>query len=53
MYEQKSTIGQGQSVSILGKPKDKVGNDIPAPGTYDPSLSQVKDNVITYKMSSS
>lgn len=37
IYDQKSYIGQGQSVTIQGKYKDKIGNDAPAPGTYDPS----------------
>lgn len=38
---------------MTGRPKDKVGNDVPGPGHHDYNYTVVKNKVVTYKMSNS
>lgn len=38
---------------MRGKPEDKIRNDVPGPGNYEPNVHIVKDRVIAHKISQS
>ncbi|CDW79521.1 UNKNOWN [Stylonychia lemnae] len=51
-YDSPKRFGEdAQSITIRGKPKDKVGNGVPGPGNYDPENHLTKDQALTsFKM---
>ena len=52
-YDKGDKFGDGaKTFSIRGKPKDKVGSEVPGPGQYEPSQGQIKDRVIAHKIDS-
>ncbi len=53
-YDSPIRIGyDAPTVTIRGRPDDKIKDLSPGPGKYDPSQHIVKDRVITYQMSKS
>ncbi len=48
-YESPIRIGKdAPAASIRGRPDDKIKNEVPGPGNYEPAYQVVKDKTISY-----